>query len=138
MGLMREIYVASSDKSAREEARDHWVYFWERRGGGRSYGGHDQGGASTLLNTGRKQELLDMDRSIADGSFICGSPETVTRQIKEIATRAGADTFLGEFTFGALAHDQATQSLNLFIAEVMPALREFDVDALNYPAAEQA
>jgi alkanesulfonate monooxygenase SsuD/methylene tetrahydromethanopterin reductase-like flavin-dependent oxidoreductase (luciferase family) len=137
MGLMREIYVASTDARAQEEARDHWVYFWERRGGGRSYGGHDQGGVSTLLDGGRKQELLDMDRSIADGSFICGSPDTVTKQIKDIATQAGADTFLGEFTFGALDHNKAMQSMKLFTDEVMPVLREFDVDALNFPAAEQ-
>jgi alkanesulfonate monooxygenase SsuD/methylene tetrahydromethanopterin reductase-like flavin-dependent oxidoreductase (luciferase family) len=137
MGLMREIYVAASDKKAREEARDHWVYFWQRRGGGRTYGGHDQGGVSTLLDGGRKQELLDMDRSIADGSFICGSPDTAAKQIKEIATQAGADTFLGEFTFGALEHGQAMSSLKLFTDEVMPALRQFDVDALNYPTVEQ-
>jgi hypothetical protein len=29
------------------------------------------------------------------------------------------------------------QSMKLFTDEVMPALREFDVEALNYPAAEQ-
>jgi alkanesulfonate monooxygenase SsuD/methylene tetrahydromethanopterin reductase-like flavin-dependent oxidoreductase (luciferase family) len=135
MGLMREIYIAASDQRARDEARDHWTYFWHRRGGGRTYGGHGHGVVSTLLDGGRKEELLDMDRSIADGSFICGSPETVTRQIKDIAIQAGADTFLGEFTFGALEHRQVMSSLELFAGEVMPELRKFELDALNYPAA---
>jgi hypothetical protein len=38
----------------------------------------------------------------------------VTRQIQEIALQAGADTFLGEFAFGALEHfesDELTPSL---------------------------
>jgi alkanesulfonate monooxygenase SsuD/methylene tetrahydromethanopterin reductase-like flavin-dependent oxidoreductase (luciferase family) len=136
IGLMREIYVAKSDKQARDEARDHWVYFWQRRGGGRTYGGQGHEGVSTILDGGRKQELLDMELSILDGSFICGSPETVARQIKDIATQAGADTFLGEFTFGALEHSQAINSLRLFTNHVMPELKKFEIDALNFPRAE--
>ena len=74
-----------------------------------------------------------MDSAIRENSFICGSPETVARQIKEIATQAGADCFLGEFTFGALEHDKAMKSLRLFTEQVMPELRKFKIDALNYP-----
>jgi alkanesulfonate monooxygenase SsuD/methylene tetrahydromethanopterin reductase-like flavin-dependent oxidoreductase (luciferase family) len=136
MGLMREIYVAESDRQAHNEARDHWVYFWQRRGGGRSYGGHGRAGIATILDGGRKQELMDMERSISDGSFICGSPETVRRQISDIAIQAGADTFLGEFTFGALEHSKVMRSLRLFTDQVMPELKKFEVDALNYPSAE--
>jgi alkanesulfonate monooxygenase SsuD/methylene tetrahydromethanopterin reductase-like flavin-dependent oxidoreductase (luciferase family) len=136
VGLMREIYVADSDRRARDEAREHWVYFWQRRGGGRTYGGHGQEGLRTILDGERRNELMDVDHSIAEGSFICGSPDTVTRQIREIATQAGADTFLGEFTFGALEHQKVMNSLRLFVDGVMPALKEFDLDALDYPAAE--
>ncbi len=136
IGLMREIYVAESDRQARDEAQDHWVYFWNRRGGGRTYGGHGQDGVRTILDGGRKQELLDMEHSIEEGSFICGSPETVTRQIETIATRAGADTFLGEFTFGALEHRQVMKSLHLFTDQVLPELKRFEIDALNYPKAD--
>ena len=35
MGLMREIYVAETDKQARSEGEYHWKTFWERRGGAR-------------------------------------------------------------------------------------------------------
>src|SRR5713226_1750847 len=136
IGLMREIYVAESDKQARDDARDHWVYFWHRRGGGRTYGGYGHENLTTLLDGERKKELLDLDHSLAEGSFICGSPETVTRQIQRIATEADADTFLGEFTFGALEHRQAMNSLGLFVERVMPELRKLEIDALNYPRAE--
>jgi len=136
IGLMREIYVAESDKQARDEAIDHWVYFWQRRGGARTYGGYGHEGLRTTLNGERRNELLDIDRSIAEGSFICGSPASVTRQIREIAAQAGADTFLGEFTFGALEHAKAMNSLKLFVEGVMPELRKFEIDALNYPKAD--
>ena len=136
IGLMRQIYVAESDQQAREEAKDHWIYFWHRRGGGRTYGASGTENLTSLLDGPRKQELLDMDHSIAEGSFVCGSPATVTRQIQEIANQAGADTFLGEFTFGALEHAKVMNSLELFVDEVLPELRQFEIDALNYPRAE--
>jgi alkanesulfonate monooxygenase SsuD/methylene tetrahydromethanopterin reductase-like flavin-dependent oxidoreductase (luciferase family) len=136
IGLMREIYVAANDKQAQDEAKDHWVYFWQRRGGARAYGGYGHENLTTMLDSERKKELLDIDHSIKDGSFICGSPETVTRQIQEIALQAGADTFLGEFAFGALEHSKVMESLRLFTDQVMPELTKFEVDALNYPRAE--
>ena len=76
-----------------------------------------------------------MDYSVADNSFICGSPETVTRQIKELATQVGANTFLGEFSFGTLEHSQVMRSLGLYAEHVAPELRNFEIDALNYPRA---
>jgi alkanesulfonate monooxygenase SsuD/methylene tetrahydromethanopterin reductase-like flavin-dependent oxidoreductase (luciferase family) len=77
---------------------------------------------------------MDMERSIDEGSFICGSPETVVEQIRKIADQAGADTFLGEFTFGELTQTQALNSLRLFSDHVMPELRQFTIDALNFAA----
>ena len=77
IGLMREIYVAESDRQARAEGEFHWKNFWERRGGARTYGAHGSTGLSTILDGSRRQELMDMEHSIAEGSFICGSPETV-------------------------------------------------------------
>jgi alkanesulfonate monooxygenase SsuD/methylene tetrahydromethanopterin reductase-like flavin-dependent oxidoreductase (luciferase family) len=138
MGLMREIYIAASDKQALAEGEFHWKNFWERRGGARTYGAHGSTGLSTILDGSRRQELMDMEHSIAEGSFICGSPETVVGQIKKIAREAGADTFLGEFTFGELTQKQALSSLKLFTEQVMPELRAFEIDALNFPKADAA
>jgi alkanesulfonate monooxygenase SsuD/methylene tetrahydromethanopterin reductase-like flavin-dependent oxidoreductase (luciferase family) len=134
IGLMREIYVAESDRHARAEGQFHWRNFWERRGGARTYGAHGTTGLLTTLDGSRRHELMDMERSIAEGSFICGSPETVIDQIKKIAIEAGADTFLGEFTFGELTQKQVFRSLGLFADQVMPELRKFTIDALNFPA----
>ena len=79
---------------------------------------------------------MDMEHSIAEGSFICGAPDTVVEQIKRIANDAGADTFLGEFTFGELTQKQALNSLGLFTEQVMPELKKFEIDALNFPKAD--
>ena len=136
IGLMREIYVAENDRQARAQGEYHWKNFWERRGGARTYGAHGTTGLSTTLDGSRRHELMDIERSIAEGSFICGSPETVAGQIKKIAMDAGADTFLGEFTFGELTQRQVLDSLRLFAEAVMPELRKFDIDALNFPRAE--
>ncbi len=132
---MREIYVAESDRQARAEGEYHWKNFWERRGGARTYGAHGSTGLSTILDGGRRQELMDMEHSIAEGSFICGAPETVVEQIKKIANEAGADTFLGEFTFGELTQKQALNSLRLFTEQAMPELRKVNIDVLNSPKA---
>ena len=136
IGLMREIYVAESDRQARAEGEFHWKNFWERRGGARTYGAHGSTGLSTILDGSRRGELMDMEHSIAEGSFICGAPDTVVEQIKRIANDAGADTFLGEFTFGELTQKQALNSLLRFTEQVMPELKKFEVDALNFPKAD--
>jgi len=60
----------------------------------------------------------------------------VVGQIKKIATDAGADTFLGEFTFGLLTQRQALTSLRLFTEQVMPELKQFEIDAFNFPKAD--
>jgi len=133
IAVMRETYVAESDEQAKAEAKDHWIYFWNRIGGGRTYGGYGNENLATITREERRKELLDVDFAIQENSFICGSPETVARKIKELASAVGANCFLGEFTFGALEHKKAMNSLRLFAEEVMPELRKFEVDALNYP-----
>jgi alkanesulfonate monooxygenase SsuD/methylene tetrahydromethanopterin reductase-like flavin-dependent oxidoreductase (luciferase family) len=133
IAMMREIFVGETDEQAQAEAKEHWIYFWKRRGGARTYGGAGDSGLATALDGGRTKELLDVEHSIADYSFLCGSPDTVARQIKELVTLTGANTFLGEFSFGALEHGQVMHSLELFTKYVAPELRAFEIDALNYP-----
>jgi hypothetical protein len=50
--------------------------------------------------------------------------------------KAGAATFLGEFTFGELTQQQALNSLQLFAEVAMPELRKFEIDALNFTTSE--
>lgn len=120
--MMREIYVAETDCRARDDAKEHWEYFWKRYGGGRSYAEIKQPENIGVSREQRRKELLDIDVSIEDNSFICGSPETVAKQIKRLMADVGADCFLGDFAFGGLEHKQVMKSLQLYIEHVMPEL----------------
>jgi alkanesulfonate monooxygenase SsuD/methylene tetrahydromethanopterin reductase-like flavin-dependent oxidoreductase (luciferase family) len=59
-----------------------------------------------------------------DGRGICGSPATVTEEIRRQMTEAGAGYFVGQFAFGDLTLAETTRSVELFAKEVMPALRD--------------
>jgi hypothetical protein len=60
---------------------------------------------------------------LEDGRGICGSPATVTEEIRRQMTGAGAGYFVGQFAFGDLTLAEATRSVELFAKEVMPALK---------------
>src|SRR5438105_2925017 len=53
-----------------------------------------------------------------------GSPSTVTRQIRGSSDQIGWGILDATFTDARLPHDKARRSLELFVTEVLPALRE--------------
>jgi alkanesulfonate monooxygenase SsuD/methylene tetrahydromethanopterin reductase-like flavin-dependent oxidoreductase (luciferase family) len=65
-----------------------------------------------------------MEELIANGQFICGSPETVRRRLSEYQDRAGFNLVLPNLHFGTLSADLTRQNTELFAREVMPALRD--------------
>jgi alkanesulfonate monooxygenase SsuD/methylene tetrahydromethanopterin reductase-like flavin-dependent oxidoreductase (luciferase family) len=60
---------------------------------------------------------------IADTRGLCGSPRTVTEIVRKQMAEAGADYFVGQFSFGDLTLKETLRSVELFTNEVMPALR---------------
>jgi len=65
---------------------------------------------------------MDTDGLIKSGYLICGSPDSVAKQIKSQMSQVGADHFMGMFHIGNLHHDKVINSLNLFKKEIMPQL----------------
>src|SRR5581483_9238465 len=59
----------------------------------------------------------------ADGRGFCGSPRTVTEIIRKQMADSGAGYFVGQFAFGDLTLAETRRSIELFVSEVMPALR---------------
>lgn len=55
------------------------------------------------------------------GAFVCGSPETVARQLRPFRD-AGATYFIGGFNIGALPTEKVRRSMELYAKEVAPAL----------------
>jgi alkanesulfonate monooxygenase SsuD/methylene tetrahydromethanopterin reductase-like flavin-dependent oxidoreductase (luciferase family) len=59
---------------------------------------------------------------VEDGRGMCGSPKTLIETIRKQMTEAKADYFVGQFAFGDLTLAETRRSIELFAAEVMPAL----------------
>ena len=58
-----------------------------------------------------------------------GSPATVRDRLKEIATHTGLGTLIPNFSVGNVPTHLTRKSVELFAREVMPALRDLNVDA---------
>ncbi len=52
-----------------------------------------------------------------------GAPKTVARELAEVVRESGINYLMLVFSFGDLAPERAMRSMDLFVREVMPALR---------------
>ena len=64
-----------------------------------------------------------MDRNL----IFVGSPETVTRRIREASTEGLFNTMMCEFNVGNLPEEDLMRSIRLFGTQVAPALRSFSL-----------
>ena len=110
-GITRHIYVADTDAQALGVARGAFAGFIANFNHLRILNGDD---------TGRTDYLADFDGRLADGLHIVGSPETVTRTLKQHLDITGSNYFVGSFFFGTLTEEQTLNSLRLFAEQVMP------------------
>jgi alkanesulfonate monooxygenase SsuD/methylene tetrahydromethanopterin reductase-like flavin-dependent oxidoreductase (luciferase family) len=69
--------------------------------------------------------LLDPDWLLAHDLILIGSPDTVAKKLKKIATEGVFDCFFGEFNFTNLAEADVMRSIRLFGEEVIPQLRDY-------------
>lgn len=63
-----------------------------------------------------------VEKAMAGGAHIAGSPETVRDQLAEQAEKLGVNYLLLAFNIGDIAHEDAMRSIGLFGEEVMPQL----------------
>ena len=114
MGLVRFIVVADTDAKAMAIARRaylRWrasfVYLSEMNG--------------TTPNSPLRVE--NFDALVGQGQAIAGSPETVRTFLAAQVEDSSANYIVGQFCFGDLAFDEMLCSVELFSAQVMPALQ---------------
>jgi alkanesulfonate monooxygenase SsuD/methylene tetrahydromethanopterin reductase-like flavin-dependent oxidoreductase (luciferase family) len=69
--------------------------------------------------------LLDPDWLLAHDLILIGSPDTVAKKLKKIATEGVFDCFFGEFNFTNLAEADVMRSIRLFGEKVIPQLRDY-------------
>lgn len=71
----------------------------------------------------RHQRPADFDGMAAQGRAVAGSPATVAAILKDRIAVSSANYLVGQHVFGDLTPEEATQSVELFSAHVMPLLQ---------------
>ena len=135
--LTRHIHVAETDDAARRVAEPAIRYFFSLLGRGFNEAVNDRAAEQQrlvrTLNTersfsyfrpGNEQRVnfaaLSWDDLQASGYLICGSPDTVARELSRQLSQVGAEHFMGMFHIGNMAHAQVISSLELFQRQVVP------------------
>ncbi|HEX2366127.1 MAG TPA: LLM class flavin-dependent oxidoreductase [Bradyrhizobium sp.] len=114
LGINRFVLVADSDREAMALGRRAWPKFhtsfmklWRLHG--------------TQPRFARMPE--DFETLVEHGGGIVGSPATVRDRVRAMTEEAGANYFIGQFSFGDLAHEEVIHSVGLFAREVLPMTR---------------
>jgi alkanesulfonate monooxygenase SsuD/methylene tetrahydromethanopterin reductase-like flavin-dependent oxidoreductase (luciferase family) len=127
------IYVAETDEQAHREGEQHLLWLFHK--------GLKQGveivfppGYMTpssmrgLLMAGMKPyPELSYQELISQGYAVVGSPATVASRLRELHDELGFGQLIGLFALGDITHDRTERSMQLFAAEVIPALRPLGV-----------
>ena len=112
LSVNRFIYVSDDDERARAEFEQPFLELMHERA-------PDLKGA-LVAKYGDVDELT-FDRFLAD-FCVCGSPETVSRRLQDVIEATRTDYLLATLNFVTLDHDLCLRSMEMFAAEVMPAL----------------
>ena len=135
-GISRHVYVAPTDAQAMAEGAEFMADYYhatasspEDREDFRKFESQRNTASSFAYKGGihssrPRMEQVDAERLTRDGYVIVGSPDTVTRQIKEQQRITGAGILLTYLPWGNMSLAQASSSIELFAKEVMPHLAD--------------
>jgi alkanesulfonate monooxygenase SsuD/methylene tetrahydromethanopterin reductase-like flavin-dependent oxidoreductase (luciferase family) len=111
LGKSQHVFVADTEKEAMEiglRAYQTWA-------------GHI---AHLTRKHGRPDPLnVDPTSPNAAARFVGGTPKSTTQQLTDIVVESRINYLILVFSFGDLEHERAMRSMQLFVREVMPALR---------------
>ncbi len=114
VGAVSHVYTAPTSQGARELWRPYYMGYLGFVGRLVAWAGPSVGRASAFN--------VDYD-SMLRGPAICGSPAEVADRILAMRELLGLDVHLSMFDLGGLPPDALRRELELFGAEVLPALR---------------
>jgi alkanesulfonate monooxygenase SsuD/methylene tetrahydromethanopterin reductase-like flavin-dependent oxidoreductase (luciferase family) len=111
LGKSQHVFVAESDAEAKKTGEAAYRVWSEH--------------LTHLTRKHGKPDLLNVSPAspAAVTRLIAGSPATVTRELAQTVRESGINYLLLVFSFGDLAPERAMRSMDLFVAQVMPALR---------------
>jgi alkanesulfonate monooxygenase SsuD/methylene tetrahydromethanopterin reductase-like flavin-dependent oxidoreductase (luciferase family) len=129
MGWGVPIYVAETDKQAREEFEPHLWYFIKNLLKGISLAppGYTSPRSALAIIRNRGQFLSEQKTwdDIEKGVYaIVGSPATVRQKLNEYRKRLGCGVVLTGCQTGTLPHEQARKSMEMLAREVLPHVRD--------------
>lgn len=114
LGLGRFIVVADTDAAALTLARrayrkwhDSFHHLWRKHGTVPTHG----------------ERAREFDDIMDGGRGVAGTPATCIRMLQTQLAESGANYAVGQFVFGDMTLAEALGSIELFVREVMPAVR---------------
>ncbi len=105
------VHVAQTDSKAMDQARAAYMQFNENY-------------TRRYIEIGQASHVAgrpSFEQYVEQGRFLCGSPDSVRKNLGRVLELTGANHFVGVFTFGDLPYEQMRRSVELFASEVMPA-----------------
>ena len=112
LGKSQHVYVAATDAEAQKDGAAAYRVWSEH--------------LTHLTRKHGKPDLLNVSPGspAAVTRLVAGSPKTVARELAEIVRESGINYLLLVFSFGDLRPEQAMRSMELFVRDVMPGLRQ--------------
>jgi alkanesulfonate monooxygenase SsuD/methylene tetrahydromethanopterin reductase-like flavin-dependent oxidoreductase (luciferase family) len=129
MGWGVPIYVAETDRQAREEFEPHFWYFVRNlmKGIGTTPPGYTSAKSAAAILKNQKYFLYNQKTwdDVEKGVYaIVGSPETVQQKLAQYQKELGCGVILTGCQTGTLSHELARKSMTLLAREVLPHVRE--------------
>jgi alkanesulfonate monooxygenase SsuD/methylene tetrahydromethanopterin reductase-like flavin-dependent oxidoreductase (luciferase family) len=129
LGWSAHVYVAESAAQAREEAEPHLMFFFNkllRMPRHFLFPPAYLTEASAQRVLGMKSDVgaaRTMDRLLAEGQVIVGTPKQVRDQLLDLRRDIGFGQFLAHLQYGDMPADLTRRNMELFAREVLPHLR---------------
>ena len=128
LGWLVPIFVGETDAEARRRFEEHFWYFAHKLLDGVQINppGYTSAQSAMRIRSAMSRFMLSVRtwEEVESGMYaIVGSPQTVAEKLALGIEKLGVGHLLGLFQLGTLPHEATKANLELFSAEVMPALR---------------
>ena len=140
MGWGVPIYVAETDRQAREEFEPHMWYFIRNllKNISLTPPGYTSAKSALALLKNRKYFLAEQKTwdDIEKGVYaIVGSPETVRQKLTQYQKELGCGVILTGCQTGTISHELARKSMEMLAKEVLPKTRNIKTDTRPHAPA---
>jgi alkanesulfonate monooxygenase SsuD/methylene tetrahydromethanopterin reductase-like flavin-dependent oxidoreductase (luciferase family) len=142
LGWLVPVYVAETDEQARDEARPHIEAFSNKflRNPPEMLLPPGYTSIASLKNVRKHKSSLSKTQTveslIEDEVVVIGSPDTVREKLLDCQRRVALGNVLALCQFGTLPGDLTRKNMEMFAAEVMPALQASHIEQPELVAAE--